>query len=128
MQFVRAPGESLPFPNGHAGLVVCSNVLDHVNDAPQVLCEVFRILRPGGLLFLRVDTFSYLGLAKWNLWTKRRHANEILVRAHPYRFLEHSIEQICSSTGFEIVRTSQRGLISRWIGHSLTSTLLLKKP
>ena len=128
IHFVRASGESLPFQEGSTGLVVCYNVLDHVKDAPEVLSEIFRVLRPGGMLFLMVDTFSYLGLAKWHLWTKHRHANEILVRAHPYRLLERHVKKMCRAVGFEILRTLLHGPIDRWIGRGFRSAFLLRKP
>jgi hypothetical protein len=80
------------------------------------------------LLFLRVDTFSYFGLAKWHLWTKHRHANEILVRAHPYRFLERHVLGLCRASGFEVVRAALRGPIHRWLGHSARSSFLVRKP
>jgi SAM-dependent methyltransferase len=127
LHFVRSSGEALPFQDGCAGLAVCFNVLDHVNNAPQVLGEIFRILRPGGLFFLGVDTFSYLGLAKWYLWTKPRHSNEILVRAHPYRFLDRHVKKMCRAAGFELVRTIPRGPIDLLIGHSIPTPFLFRK-
>jgi len=128
LHFVRCSGEALPFQEGHAGLAVCFNVLDHVNHAPQVVGEIFRILRPGGLFFLGVDTFSYLGLAKWYLWTKPRHANEILVLAHPYRFLERDVEKMCFAAGFEKVRSAPRGPVDVLLGRSILSPFLFRKP
>jgi SAM-dependent methyltransferase len=127
LHFVRSSGEALPFQDGCAGLAVSFNVLDHVNNAPQVVGEIFRILRPGGLFFLGVDTFSYLGLAKWYFWTKPRHANEILVRAHPYRFLERHVKKMCHSAGFELVRTAPRGPIDLLVGHSVPTPFLFRK-
>lgn len=127
LHFVRSSGEALPFQDGCAGLAVCFNVLDHVHNAPQVVGEIFRVLRPGGLFFLGVDTFSYLGLAKWYLWTKPRHANEILVRAHPYRFLERHVKKMCRAAGFEFVRTIPRGPMDLLIGHSMPTPFLFRK-
>jgi SAM-dependent methyltransferase len=127
LHFVRSSGEALPFQDGCAGLAVCFNVLDHVSDAPQVIAEISRILCPGGLFFLCVDTFSYLGLAKWYLWTKPRHANEILVRAHPYRFLEHQVKKMCCGAGFELVRTASRGPLDLLFGHSIPTPFLFRK-
>ncbi len=127
LHFVRSSGEALPFQNGCAGLAVCFNVLDHVHNAPQVVGEIFRILRPGGLFFLGVDTFSYLGLAKWYLWTKPRHANEILVRAHPYRFLERHVKKICCAAGFELVKTTPREPMDLLIGRSVATPFLFRK-
>ena len=128
LHFVRSSGEALPFQDVCAGLAVCFNVLDHVNNAPQVVGEIFRILRPGGLFFLGVDTFSYLGLAKWYFWTKPLHANEILVRAHPYRFLEFQVKKMCCAAGFELAQTAPRGPVDLLFGHSLLTPFLFRKP
>jgi SAM-dependent methyltransferase len=127
IHFIQSCGESLPFADESVGLAVCYNVLDHVNDPNAVVQQIYRVLRPGGSLFLMVDTFSYLGLVKWHLWTKRRHANEILVRAHPHRFLERHVEKICKQAGFQIERTMLHRPLDRWVGHSLRSTFLLRK-
>jgi len=128
LRFIRASGEALPFASGQFGLVVCVNVLDHVSNAPEVVAEIFRVLRPGGLFFLGVDTFSYLGLAKWHLVTKHLHANEILVRAHPYRFLESHVATLVCGVGFELVRVDARGFPEQWIGHSRMTMFLFQKP
>jgi len=128
LRFVRASGESLPFREASIGLAVCVNVLDHVSNAPQVLQEILRVLRPGGAFFLAVDTFSYLGWMKWHLWTRHRRANEIMVRAHPYRFLEFHVRNLCRASGFQFVRGSTRGLRDRWLGHSVLAPFLFRKP
>ena len=127
LRFARASGEALPFASGKFGLAVCVNVLDHVNNAPEVVAEIFRILRPGGLFFLGVDTFSYFGLAKWHLLTKHLHASEILVRAHPYRFLESHVAALVRGAGFELARVDARGFPDRWIGHSRMTMFLFRK-
>lgn len=128
LRFVRASGESLPFRDASIGLVVCVNVLDHVRNAPQVLQEILRVLRPGGTLFLAVDTFSYLGWMKWHLWTRHRRANEIMVRAHPYRFLDFHVRELCRDSGFQFVRGLDRGPRDRWMGHSVLTPFLFRRP
>ena len=128
LHFARASGEALPFASRQFGLVVSVNVLDHVSNAPDVIAEIFRVLKPGGIFFLGVDTFSYLGLAKWHLVTKHLHADEILVRAHPYRFLESHVEELVRNKGFELARVDARGFPERWIGHSRMTMFLFKKP
>ncbi|WP_300034736.1 bifunctional 2-polyprenyl-6-hydroxyphenol methylase/3-demethylubiquinol 3-O-methyltransferase UbiG [uncultured Roseobacter sp.] len=42
-------GEALPYASDSFDIVVCVDVLEHVRDLPQVLAEVARVLRPGGL-------------------------------------------------------------------------------
>ncbi len=43
---------ALPFPNESFDLVICSHVLEHVQDDASALREFFRVLRPGGCALL----------------------------------------------------------------------------
>src|SRR5690348_14006223 len=50
---VRAPAESLPFPDDSFDTAVCTLVLCTVRDPERTLAELERVLKPGGtLLFL----------------------------------------------------------------------------
>lgn len=50
VEVVHAPAEQLPFPDQHFDTVVSTLVLCTVNDLPQALNEVKRVLKPGGRL------------------------------------------------------------------------------
>lgn len=47
-----------PFENDCFDVIYCSHVLEHVADLFRTLDELFRILRPGGVLHIRVPHFS----------------------------------------------------------------------
>lgn len=47
--------EDLPYKDRQMDLVVCVNVLDHVNDYEQCMQEIFRVLNNDGLLILGQD-------------------------------------------------------------------------
>jgi 2-polyprenyl-6-hydroxyphenyl methylase/3-demethylubiquinone-9 3-methyltransferase len=49
-------GEALPYADGTFDAVICVDVLEHVRDLKQVLAEVARVLRPGGLFLF--DTIN----------------------------------------------------------------------
>ncbi len=49
---LTCPAESLPLDDASFDLVVCINVLDHVQDMPRCLAEMHRVLRPGGHIVL----------------------------------------------------------------------------
>ena len=50
--------ERLPFADETFDQAVCFNVLDHVSNAPRVLDEIRRVLKPGASLRVYVHTFA----------------------------------------------------------------------
>jgi SAM-dependent methyltransferase len=51
--------ERMPFPDGFADVVLCNSVLHFAQDARQfraMLAELWRVLKPGGLLFCRLGS------------------------------------------------------------------------
>lgn len=49
------PAERLPFADGHFDLVTCYAFIHHVEDYSAILKEAFRVLRPGGLLYVDLE-------------------------------------------------------------------------
>jgi len=127
VRYVVGVGESIPLASESADLVICCNVVDHARDADKFLSELNRILKPGGLFFFDVDTFSALGLLKWHLWTKHRHQDELLVIAHTYRMFEPDVVRRLKAAGFEITRREGHNLLSLMVGHSRNSRFVLRK-
>jgi SAM-dependent methyltransferase len=50
VEFVQAPIEKLPLPDGSVDVVTSNGVLNLCPDKPVVLAEAYRVLRPGGRL------------------------------------------------------------------------------
>ena len=50
VEFVEAGIEKLPLPDGSVDVVISNGVFNLCPDKPEVLAEVFRVLRPGGRL------------------------------------------------------------------------------
>ncbi|MFO7169114.1 MAG: class I SAM-dependent methyltransferase [Chloroflexota bacterium] len=50
----NAAGEALPLPSASFDAVVCWDVIEHVRDPSQVLAEIGRVLRPGGVALVTV--------------------------------------------------------------------------
>jgi SAM-dependent methyltransferase len=53
--FLSVGIEQLPLLDSCADLIVCRNSLDHMLDSDEGVCQMARILRPQGTLFLSVD-------------------------------------------------------------------------
>jgi 2-polyprenyl-6-hydroxyphenyl methylase / 3-demethylubiquinone-9 3-methyltransferase len=56
IRYLEASAESLPFDAQTFDAVVCCDVLEHVDDLGQVIREIARVLRPGGVFFF--DTIN----------------------------------------------------------------------
>jgi len=55
---------SLPYRSASFDVVTCGDVIEHVAQPPTALCEIKRVLRPGGMLWLGAPTRCFLA----NLW------------------------------------------------------------
>ena len=52
---LAAAGEHLPFADNSFDVVLCDNVVDHAESPQQIVTELVRILKPGGLLYFTVN-------------------------------------------------------------------------
>lgn len=50
ISIVSEYSEKLPFPDNHFDVVNCRQVLHHARDLPQTCREIFRVLKPGGMM------------------------------------------------------------------------------
>lgn len=53
-EFLLAPAEELPLDDEVATRVICTEVLEHVDDPAVVLRELYRVAKPGALVLLTV--------------------------------------------------------------------------
>jgi 2-polyprenyl-6-hydroxyphenyl methylase / 3-demethylubiquinone-9 3-methyltransferase len=73
-------GEALPYHDNAFDIVFCCDVLEHVQNVPQVILEISRVLKPGGTFFY--DTFNRTLFSKlvaidisqvWKRWSFAPH-------------------------------------------------------
>ncbi len=114
-RYVIGKSEALSFPDGSFDVVVCNNVLDHVEDAQRSVAELCRVVRRGGVLGLSVDTNSYLGywLRRIDRW-RRPHLNAY--RLHPTDLIIGQIERALTGRGFRIVSSDEASRLGRLVG------------
>ena len=58
---------NLPFLTAEFDLVTCTHIYEHVPDARQLLDEIFRVLRPGGLCYFAAENRLRLWEGHYNL-------------------------------------------------------------
>lgn len=51
LALLRGDGMSLPFSDGMIDVIICAQVYEHVPDDARLFAEIYRVLRPGGLVF-----------------------------------------------------------------------------
>ena len=84
---VCAAGEDLPLPSNHFDLVLSHEVLEHVQDDRQSVCEIVRVLKPGGRLVLFCPNRGYPFETHGIYWRgKYRFGNIPLVNYLPRRW------------------------------------------
>jgi SAM-dependent methyltransferase len=87
------PGGGLPLPDDAFETVLCTQVLEHVEDPYRLLAEAHRVLRPGGRLILTCPF----------IW-------ELHERPHDYlRFSEYWLQNTLTETGFELEVVQRQG-------------------
>jgi 2-polyprenyl-3-methyl-5-hydroxy-6-metoxy-1,4-benzoquinol methylase len=130
----RAVCEEIPEPADSFDVVICNGVIEHVIDVDKSICEMARVLRPCGLLYLMTDN------ALWQSLTVLR--NVLVPKHRRYRRLEQPLDGDFSpwemrrhlrQGGFENIRYCGFGALpvaSRWleriIGQSAADHAVLK--
>jgi glycosyltransferase involved in cell wall biosynthesis/SAM-dependent methyltransferase len=85
-EYLPNQGEEISLPDRTADVVICLNVLDHVQSPAAVLSEIRRVLKEGGELFLSLDLE---GQDK---------------KCHPQRLDLEGVAGLLAHTGFRILK------------------------
>lgn len=98
-----ADARALPFENGSADLVVAFDVLEHIEEDHLALCEIRRILRPGGLLFVAVP-------ADMRLWSD--HDASV---GHIRRYSAEQLAAVASDAGLRVTQIRSWNVLLRGV-------------
>lgn len=61
----------LDFADGEFDKVLCSEVIEHIPDAEKALAEIWRVLKPGGMLVLSTpNPKSWYGFDRYWIWER----------------------------------------------------------
>jgi SAM-dependent methyltransferase len=95
---------ALPFGSAAFDLVLNTQVLEHVEDPAAVVRELWRVLRPGGRLFLTAPQG----------WHEHQQPLDF------YRFTRFSLGRILGAAGFSAIEIEPMGGFFHYLGHRLT--------
>ena len=103
-------GEALPYADATFDIVVCVDVLEHVQDLAQVCAEVARVLKPGGMFLF--DTINRNPIAKLATITMAEDVLGLLPKGthDPAMFITpRELRTALSAAGFEVGRFTGLG-------------------
>lgn len=92
-----ATKDKFPFPEGFFDVVICSHILEHLPNPFNLLEEVHRILRVGGLLFVMVPDW-------------KKHPSEFYddpTHVHPYT--KSSVARVLGRVEFNSITVKSHG-------------------
>lgn len=78
---------TMPFPDAHFDVITCFGVLHHVANVTFALAECYRVLKPGGVMFLREPIVSM------GDWRKPRRGATKNERGIPYSLFKGMIDR-----------------------------------
>jgi SAM-dependent methyltransferase len=100
-RLVRGSIFSLPFPDDVFDVLICSEVIEHIPDAPPVFEEMTRVLRTGGTLILGTPDYG-----RWLWWVLEWLYGKILPGAYAHEHITHytqaSLRQRILAYGYAI--------------------------
>jgi glycosyltransferase involved in cell wall biosynthesis/SAM-dependent methyltransferase len=110
----QAEAAALPFRDGTLDAVSLVNVLDHTTAARRTLDEAARVLRPGGLLVVRVPNgpmhaSAARALARLGPLARLRGLDGLPI-VHVFSFGRRALVRVVSDAGFDVVHVMNSGL------------------
>jgi len=107
--------EKLPFGDNSFDGIICSNVLEHLQDPEFAIYELMRILKKGGILVVSVPEYDYIF---WNDWT------------HVRPFTDQTLDNLAKSVKCKRYTVSRRHfpfLVRHWNFFVRSFNFLVKK-
>jgi SAM-dependent methyltransferase len=90
---IQASLDDLPVADGSFQALLNTQVLEHVADPGRVAAELYRVLTPGGRLWLTAPLVWPLHEEPYDYW----------------RFTSHGLRRVLEGAGFEVERLEPRG-------------------
>jgi len=112
---VEGSSEALPLSDRSVDAVVCTSALHYMTDAPRALCEMHRVLTPGGTLVL-VDWCADFVTMRALDWVVR-----VVDRAHNRTYTARQVQTLAAGATFEHVDIARCKIDRFWGLFALTA-------
>lgn len=106
----------IPLAGESIDVAICSEVLEHIPDYDKAAQELFRVLKPGGMLLLSMPNSGSIFYTR--VWLKHRSLRDKAELSHSeWELLRHvsfnvrAIERIAKGAGFTICRRDSANIL-----------------
>jgi glycosyltransferase involved in cell wall biosynthesis/SAM-dependent methyltransferase len=107
-----AEADCFPYPNEHFSTILCCELIEHLpNDPMHMMCEINRVLKPGGHLVLTTPNITSLRAVAGILqgfhpmlfpaYIRPRESGEVEAR-HAREYSPNEIKALLDNSGFEV--------------------------
>lgn len=97
--FQVADAHKLPFKSNYFDVVICLEMLEHVDNPVKVMSEIYRVMKKGGYGIVLVPSDNILFKFVWFLWNIKY---PVWKHAHVQSFQNSSLENLVKTAGFKI--------------------------
>lgn len=95
-------------------VITAWHVVEHLPSPREELGEMFRLLKPGGMLVVEVPNLDY--------WARKSYMEPLSVQMHLYHFSVRTMVRLLSDIGYRVVRIE---VVDPWYG--LTDNMALHR-
>ncbi len=106
----QAKSEELPFKTNCFDAVICTEVLEHLQEPGKCMLEIYRVLKTGGYAYITVPQSWGMHYEPHDYW----------------RFTKYGMEYLAKISGFEIIRVGKIGGFFSLSGQELIDVLWAK--
>ncbi len=100
IKFSVSDAHKLPYKKRMFDLILCTEVMEHVDDPELVLREIKRVLKSGGEAIIELDSGSLLFSLAWFLWKKTK--GRVWKNAHNDQFNLKKLERMIKKANLSI--------------------------
>lgn len=100
IKFLQAPANKLPFKKHSFDLILSYETIEHLDNPKAFLQETIRILKPGGIFILAMDSGNLLFRLVWFFWEGT--ISRVWQGAHLTAFHHSELVKLSKSAGFKI--------------------------
>lgn len=108
--YKKAMAEQLPFESSYFDLIIMDNVLDHCSEPKKVLSELNRVLKNGGIVYFRQNTYHL-----WGKFIRNVIETCKIDKGHPYTFLKSELRKMFSENKLSVLLFNDSGYYKTWL-------------